>query len=170
MIEHANGIDNDIVKVIREDAKGISKTTTLDHDVSNRIELYDYLNIISNDLGLSLRSKNKYTTTIAIILKDRYFKNKTHQKKLSNPTNNTKIIYNTSKELLDEVWEGDAIRLIGVRLDGLKDNMTYQYSLFEDTKNVEKESKLDGVMDKLKDKYGSKIINKANLFSKNKKM
>ena len=170
MIEHANGIDNDIVKVIREDAKGISKTTTLDHDVSNRIELYDYLNIISNDLGLSLRSKNKYTTTIAIILKDRYFKNKTHQKKLSNPTNNTKIIYNTSKELLDEVWEGDAIRLIGIRLDGLKDNMTYQYSLFEDTKNVEKESKLDGVMDKLKDKYGSKIINKANLFSKNKKM
>ena len=170
MIEHANGIDNDIVEVVRKEAKGLSKSTTLDHDVSNRIELYDYLNMISNDLGLSLRSKNKYTNAVAIILKDRYFKNKTHQKKLSNPTNNTKIIYETSKALLDEAWTGEAIRLIGIRLDGLTDNATYQYSLFEDTKKVENESKLDGVMDKLKDKYGSKIINKANLFSKNKKM
>ncbi len=170
MIEHANGIDNEMVKVIREDAKGMSKTTTLDHDVSNRIELYDYLNIISNDLGLSLRSKNKYANAVAIILKDRYFKNKTHQKKLSNPTNNTKLIYETSKVLLDEVWSGEAIRLIGIRLDGLTDNVMYQYSLFEDTKKVDNETKLDGVMDKLKDKYGSKIINKANLFPKNKKM
>ena len=170
MIEHANGIDNDIVKVVREDAKGMSKTTTLDHDVSNRMELYDYLNVISNDLALSLRGKNKYTSTVAIILKDRYFKNKTHQKKLSNPTNNTKIIYDTSKILLDEVWSGEAIRLIGIRLDGLSETGTYQYSLFEDVKKRDDETKLDGVMDKLKGKYGSKIINKANLFSKNKKM
>ncbi|MBR1376627.1 MAG: DNA polymerase IV [Bacilli bacterium] len=170
MIEHAKGIDNEPVVVQREEAKGMSKTTTLDRDVNNRSELYDYLNSISNDLGVSLRSINKYASTVAVILKDQYFKTKTHQIKLSNPTNITSVIFDTSKKLLDETWQGEAIRLIGIRLDGLTSVGMYQYSLFEDVKTKEKDTELDSVMDKLKGKYGSKIINKASLLPKNKKM
>ena len=170
MIEHAKGIDNSKVIVEREEAKGISKSYTLSHDVTSRLELYDHLNIISNDLALNLRSLNKYTSTIAIILKDSYFKSKTHQIKLDNPTNNTNIIYNTSKKLLDEIWDGIPIRLIGIRLDNLTANGIYQYSLFEDTSEKENNEAIDIVMDKLKNKYGSKIINKASLLSKSKKL
>ena len=170
MIDHANGIDNDMVKITKEEAKGISKSMTLDHDVNNRKELYDYLNFISNDLGISLRKQNKYTSTIAVILKDQYFKSKTHQAKLHNPTNNTSIIYETGKKLLDETWQGESIRLIGLRLDGLTNTGIYQFSLFEDVKDKEKDTELDNVMDKLKEKYGSKIINKASLLPKNKKL
>ena len=170
MIEHANGIDDDPVKVVRGEAKGMSKTVTLDHDVNSRIELYDNLNLIANDLGLALRSKEKYANTIAIILKDQYFKSKTHQMKLPNSTNSTNIIYDTSKKLLDETWEGESIRLIGIRLDGLTATGLYQYSLFEDTKVYENDTKLDSVMDSLKNKYGTKIINKASILSKTKKV
>lgn len=170
MIEHAKGIDNTPVIVEKEDNKCLSKTYTLSKDVSNRLELYDNLNIISNDLGVSLRSMNKYTSTIAIILKDRFFKTKSHQIKLDNPTNNTSVIYNTSKKLLDEIWNGVPIRLIGIRLDNLDNNGNYQYSLFEDTKDIKNNEVIDTVMDKLKNKYGSKIINKASLLSKSKRM
>lgn len=170
MIEHANGIDNDPVIVEREEAKGISMTRTIDHDVNNRLELYDYLNWISNDLAIALRKQDKYTKTIAVILKDTYFKQKTHQRKLPNPTNSTAKIYQVSKELLDETWNGESIRLIGIRLDNLSEKSTYQISLFEDIENHEKDTKLDSVMDSLKTKYGSKIINKASLLPKKKKM
>ena len=166
MIEHANGIDNDLVITKREDAKGISKMITIDHDVKSREELYQILNYISNDLGHSIRKQNKYTSCIAVILKDNYFKMRTHQMKLINRTNKTKDIYEYSKKLLDETWRGEAIRLVGIRLDNLSDTPIYQYSLFEDTKEDLNDALIDNVMDELKTKYGSKIINKASLLKK----
>ena len=42
------------------------------------------------------------------------------------------------------------------------ENVNYQVSLFDDNDNVE-ESKVDNVLDDLKKKYGSGIINKASL-------
>ena len=44
------------------------------------------------------------------------------------------------------------------------------WSLFEDTKVKENDTKLDNVMDSLKNKYGTKIINKASILSKTKKL
>src|SRR5574344_743850 len=170
MIEHARGIDNDIVVTEREEAKGISKTYTLDHDILSRVELYDNLNYIANDLGISIRKQNKYAFVVAVILKNRYFKTTTHQLKLTNPTNNTDEIYKIAKRLLDEMWENDPIRLVGIRLDNLTSIGLYQVSLFEDVSKQEQNTNLDNVMDKLKDKYGSKIINKASLLSKKKKL
>lgn len=170
MIEHANGIDNDPVISEYEERKGISKSFTLEKDLLTRIELYDALNILSNDLGISIRKEGKYCNVIAVILKDRYFKNKTHQVKLLNPTNNTNEIFQVSKKLLDEMWDHEAIRLVGIRLDSLIDSCNYQVSLFENVELKEQSNTLDKVMDNLKDKYGSKVINKASLVSKNKKV
>ncbi len=165
MIEHANGIDNDLVITKMEEAKGMSKMITLSHDVLSRNELYECLNYISNDLGMSLRANKKFTSCIAIILKDNYFKMRTHQMTLPNRTNKTKDIYEYSKKLLDDLWKGEAIRLVGLRLDNLSSNGIHQYSIFDDTSDLKDET-LDRVMDNLKGKYGTKIINKASLLKK----
>lgn len=170
MINHAKGIDNDPVITLSDERKGISKSFTLERDLISRIDLYDALNVLSNDLGISIRKQHKYAYVIAVILKDNYFKNKTHQLKLLNPTSNTDEIYRVSKRLLDEMWNGEAIRLVGIRLDKLVDNAYNQVSLFDDIDSNEKNKEIDNVMDKLKDKYGSKIINKASLLSKSKKI
>lgn len=170
MIEHAKGIDNDPVVTISEERKGISHSFTAVKDIDNRMDLYDALNIISNDLGISIRKQNKYAYVIAVILKDSFFKNKTHQLKLINPTNNTDEIYKTSKILLDQMWNGEPIRLVGIRLDKLVDNSYLQVSLFDNIDEDIKNNKIDTVMDELKDKYGTKIINKASLLSKTKKI
>ena len=60
------------------------------------------------------------------------------------------------------MWNDERIRLIGVRLDKLVDNVMYQASLFDSDNNIE-ESKVDNVIDILKQKYGNKIITKASL-------
>ena len=89
MILHAQGIDDDIVDSSYKESKGMSKMITLDHDIFNKFELYDYLNNLSDILGLQLRTSSRYTNTIAIILKNQYFKTKTHQVTLENATNST---------------------------------------------------------------------------------
>ena len=170
MIKHANGIDDSLVITKERETACISKMITIDHDVFNKLELHKYLNHISNELGLQLRLSKKYTNTIAIILKNQYFKMSTHQVKLDNPTNVTSKIYEVSKKLLDEAWHGEAIRLVGIRLDNLSLTSSYQHNLFEETNELVKESKIDDVCDTLKNKYGYNIINKASLLPKKDKL
>ena len=162
-IKIAKGIDNSLVVSDSNIPDSISNETTLNKDVSNKQELYQYLLALSEIVGVRIRKQKKYASVIAVTLKDRYFKRRTHQKKLVNPTNITNEIYNFSKQIFDEMWGGEAVRLIGLRLDGLTDNAHFQTSLFEDTINREKQEQIDIVVDNLKEKYGYKIIKKAGL-------
>lgn len=162
-INMAKGIDNSLVISEESIPDSISNETTLNKDVLNKQELYQYLLALSEIVGVRIRKQKKYASVIAVILKDRYFKRRTHQKKLVNPTNITNEIYNFSKEIFDEMWDGEPIRLIGLRLDGLTDKSYFQTSLFEDSTNREKQEQIDIVVDNLKEKYGYKIIKKAGL-------
>lgn len=159
----AKGIDDSSVvsEVLKPDS--ISNELTLVKDVSAKIQLYEYLMALAEAVGVRLRKNNKYASVIAVIIKDRYFKRKMHQKKIINPTNITSEIYNISKQILDEMFTGDPVRLIGIRLDGLVDNAYFQTSLFDDNNKRENNAKIDEVVDELKSKYGYKIIKKAGL-------
>lgn len=163
MINSANGIDNSIVSSNIDEPKGISNSTTLARDLSNKEEIKKILHAISENVGLSLRKQKKYTSVIAVQLKDKYFKSFSHQKKLKNPTNLTSEIYKTSCDLLDEMWNNIPVRLIGIRLDQLSDYATHQVSLFEDLSSRDKNNELEHVVDEIKEKYGIKSINKASL-------
>ena len=162
LINQARGIDDSIVDSETFIPKGISNEITLEKDITIKEELYPYLMSICEAISVRLRRQKKYATVICVILKDNYFKRKSHQKKLVNATNVTSDIYKFAKEILDEMWNDERIRLIGVRLDKLVDNVMYQASLFDSDNNIE-ESKVDNVIDILKQKYGNKIITKASL-------
>lgn len=166
LIESANGINND--RVISEEVicKGISNEITLQKDINNKVELYEHLLFLSNKVGLRIRKQNRYAYVVAVIIKDKYFKRKTHQKKLLNPINSSTDIFETSKKILNEMWNDDSVRLIGIRLDNLVQNYNYQKSLFENEEKINKNSSLDKTLDKLKEKYGDKIIENADLKKK----
>ena len=165
LINQAKGINYD--EIISEDTspKGISNEITLEHDVSNKQELYGYLMNLSEVVSLRLRKEKKYASVICVILKDNYFKRKSHQRKITNPTNVTDEIYKISKEILDEMYNEEKIRLIGLRLDKLTDTFNFQASLFDEEKIVN----VDEVIDSLKEKYGNKIITKASLKNNSRK-
>ena len=167
LINLAKGIDDSIVDNSVNVPKGISNEITLEKDINNKNELYPYLMSLSESVALRLRRQNKYATVICVILKDNYFKRRSHQRKLVNGTNITLEIYNIAKEILDEMWNNESVRLIGIRLDKLVDNINYQASLFETEERIE-ESKIDVTIDNLKQKYGNKIITKASLKNDNK--
>ncbi len=163
MIESANGIDHSIVEVNREERKGISNSTTLSKDLTSIPEIQQVLHAISENVGISLRKEKKYASVIAVQLKDKYFKNYTHQRKLKNPTNITNEIYQISTELLKEMWDGKPIRLVGIRLDQLTGEVNHQVSLFEDLEVRKKENQLEQVVDEIKEKFGVSAIGKASL-------
>ena len=163
LINIANGIDDSPVVVTRDDPKGISNSTTLEKDYSNKNEIYDVLRVISNNVAVSLRKQKKYAYVVAIIVKDKFFKSYSHQRKLKNPTNITNEIFEISKQLFEEVWNKEPIRLIGIRLDNLTEQNNYQFSLFENVEEVKKDETLDIMVDSINQRYGKQVINKANI-------
>ena len=163
LIDIANGIDDSIVVVNRDDPKCISNSITLEKDYVNKVEIFNVLSGIANNVAVSLRSQKKYAYVVAIIIKDKFFKTYSHQRKLKNPTNVTDEILKTVKELFEEVWDNNPIRLIGIRLDGLTENNNYQVSLFENIEDIKTNQSLDSAIDSINKKYGKNIINKANI-------
>jgi len=163
MVDIANGIDNSVVDSSTYIPKGIGHEFTLVTDVTNKEELYKELFLLSEMVGKRLRKQKQYANVICVILKDNFFKRKSHQRKLKNATNITSEIYSISKEILDSFYEGQAVRLIGIRLDDLTDSSPYQTSLFDNIEKRDKEEKIDKVIDEINKKIGKNAIKKASL-------
>lgn len=160
LIEIANGIDNSKVDSSLYVPKGISHELTLKEDTTSKQELYKALQILSEMVSKRIRKENKYAKVICIILKDNTFKRYSHQKKLKNGINSYNDIYKYSKEILNEFYKNESIRLIGIRLDNLIKEKTYQTSLFD--KEPEKDEKIDQIIDKINDKYGKQVLKRAS--------
>lgn len=167
LIEIANGIDNTEVNPATNIPKGISHELTLPQDISNKQELHKYLKILSEMTSKRIKKENKYAKVICIILKNNNFKRYSHQKKLKNPINNEKEIYQNSKELLEQIYNNEPIRLIGIRLDNLQTKKPYQTSLFD--KEPKKIEQIDQVIEQINKKYGKQVLKIASNIEKTKK-
>ena len=167
MIEMANGIDDSIVDATEHIPKGIGHEFTLSYDVTDIEELNKKLFLLTEMVGRRLRKQNQYAKVICVIIKDNFFKRKSHQRKLKNATNINSEIYSIAKEILKEFYNGEAVRLIGIRLDDLVNDNLYQTSLFEDLEKRDKEASIDKVIDDINRKMGANVVKKASLFTKN---
>ena len=163
MIKSANGIGSDFVDSSLSEPKGIGNETTLKNNIYSKEELNPYLLALSENVTLRLRKQEKYAYVVVVTLKDKFFKRKSHQKKLVNATNITEEVYKTAVEILNEMDTEDGVRLIGVRLDNLTDTSNHQVSLFENIDKRDDNTSLEKTVDNLKEKYGFKIIDKASL-------
>jgi len=159
IIEMAHGIDNSKVDSSEFIPKGISNEMTLPRDVDSIVEIKKYLLELSELVGKRIRKEKKYASVICVIIKDSFFKRKSHQKKLINATCSSKEIYENAVQIFKEFWDLKPIRLIGIRLDNLNDTNYYQQSIFEQ-KNVDK---LDDVVDLINQKYGKNTIKSASV-------
>lgn len=133
----------------------------------NLEELEKILVELVEKVSYRLRKENLYATVVNVQLKTNNFKTVSHQKKLDGRTDTTKDILDVAKELLKELYTGELIRLIGMRVDGLIEKNEMQLSIFDINENT-KNKKIDETMDKLKEKYGYGIISRATDINCNK--
>ena len=157
---YANGIDYSEVVYIPEKPKGIGNSTTFPYDISNIDKLNEALLVITDQVAYRLRKSGMLAKVINVQIKNNKFEVISHQKKLELSTNSTRKIYEEAKKLLKEIYIGEPIRLLGVRVDNLCDKEEKQISLFDNNDN-KKQEKLDKAMDEIKEKYGYNLITRA---------
>ena len=166
----ANGIDDSPVKAQREEAKGISVETTFDEDIVSYEQIFPILLSQCDIVAARMRREGKKCNCVAVSFRTLEFKNKSHQRKLDNPTDVTNEIYQNVRQLFQESWEGQPLRLIGVALTGLTEDSFIQMSLFEDPKKREQQKKLDEAMDNIRKKFGNDKIGRASTMNVSARM
>ena len=164
--EMANGIDNSIVDSTISQSKSISVSLTLDKDTDDIELLKKVLLHQVDEVGRALRKKKLYTTIVAITFKTSEFISFSKQCSTDLPINSNNAIYDKVISLLYKSWNFEKIRNIGVRISGFTNKRVTQTSLFEDGNKEVDDEKIQSVLDSIKDKYGSNIINPASLIDK----
>lgn len=177
--EYANGIDDSIVETIQADEKSIGNSTTLSKDAVTRQEACHALLALSESVARRLRDSGQMAEMIGIELKYHTFKKVSHQTTLQAPTAGSDTIYRIACMLLDELWDGTPIRLLGVRSSKLLSmEEPMQLSLFDlpavgiaDTGksassphiSPQKEQKLEKALDSIRQKYGAGAVVRGSL-------
>ena len=165
--DYANGIDDSPVLEAPEEAKGYSISTTLEEDIVTKEQAYKVLLALSDSVTARIRAENVKAYCVAVSIRSNDFKTKSHQKKLTDPTDISSEVYMLCKQLFSELWDGiTPLRLIGVALTDLTKEDQAQISLFPDERK-ERSRRLDKAYDAINQKYGSATIQRGTSLKSN---
>ena len=155
LARYAHGIDERPV-VTEHAIKSISQETTFAQDVRDVQVIQKTLRMLSDQVGSRLRKHHLIGSTVKLKLRWQDFTTLTRQSRLTNPTDQGNVLYQTAWELFGKIpKKGQAIRLIGVGVSGLQEAIL-QLELWKE--NNQKERKIQIVLDTLQEKYGKKIV------------
>lgn len=167
--ERANGIDSSLVDSTISQNKSISVSWTLEKDTDDISKIKKILLKQVDEVGRSLRKNNFFATVVAITFKTSDFVSFSRQTSLNFPINSNDDIYDTVLNLLYKAWNFEKIRNIGIRLSGFTDTRIAQNSLFDNSSDkTANNEKIQEVLDSIKNKYGTDIINPASLLENKK--
>lgn len=170
LYQYANGLDDSPVRAEREEAKGFSVETTFEDDIESLDQALPILLSQCDIVASRMRRESKKCTCVAVSFRMLDFRNKSHQRKLGNPTDVTEEIFQNVKTLFRESWKGQPLRLIGVALTGLTEDEYEQMSLFEDPSVKEKQRKMDEALDSIRRKFGNDKITRASIMKTSEKI
>lgn len=159
--DYANGIDDEPVNAIREDAKGYSAETTVEDDITDIKDIEHILLAQADVVAARVRADDVKIKCVAVKFRTNDFKNHSHQKKLRQSTDVTELIYNTACELIRESYKGEPVRLIGLALTDI-DRGDYEQMSFITDERSEKLKKLDIAMDSIRGKFGNESVRRAS--------
>lgn len=160
----ANGIDNSRVSSKEDEIKGISNSITTPRDVCNMQEASEVLMCLCESVGRRVRERGLQGDVIEIMMRTKDFASCIRQRKITIPTDVTSEIHSYAMELLKENWTEEVpLRLLGVRITGLKPALGFrQVSFFEERERIRSEN-LDKCMDIIREKYGYNSVKRASL-------
>ena len=144
--------------------KGMGNSTTIPFDVEDQGTACLVLLSLAETVGMRLRQDDFCTSLISVSVKTNAFVYHSHQKKIHLPTDCTSEIHQVACKLLSEIWQGEPIRHLGLRVSELSANNLFQASLFEN--DIEKQRRIDQAVDAIRLKYGTQsVIRSAFLHS-----
>jgi DNA polymerase-4 len=159
--QYANGLESSEVRNISTDIKGIGNATTTKYDVEDQRTAEIFLLSLTETVAGRLRKAGYCCSLVAIGIKDANFRYCSHQKKLYTPVNSTQQIFSAAKLLFKELWRGQPLRLLGVRVSDLSADKNMQLSIFHNAEQEQKMRALDGAVDNIRLQFGSRAIIRA---------
>ncbi len=154
--EKANGIDRTPVYPYHE-AKSVSTETTFEQDSIDIIRMKEILVKMVEKISFELRDKPELTSCITVKIRYSNFDTHTLQKQVPYTAFDHQLIP-VVKDIFDRLYQRRMlIRLIGVRFSNLISGSP-QLNMFDD--NVEMVN-LYQALDRIRRKYGPKIVNRA---------
>ena len=158
---YANGIDDSEVLAQPEKAKGYSNSTTLDSDVMDAQTAYNILLALVDTTASRMRADGVRAYCIGVTIRGNDFKDRSHQRKLTEANDITEDIFKQCKQLFDELWDRKTpLRLLGVSLTNVTDEYEQQISLFDDGRK-EKKRMLDKTVDDIRSRFGVNTITRG---------
>lgn len=158
---YANGIEDSDVRISNHiTMKGMGNSTTIPFDVNNREEAHKVILSLCETVGMRLRDSQNCCSLVSVHFRTNEFYNSGRQRKLYYYTDSTKKIAEIAYQLFDELWKGEELRHIGVRISELCTNDFLQTTLFEEKDNRKNEA-IDKAIDTIRMRFGTKSIFRA---------
>ncbi len=154
----ARGIDSSSVSGA-EPARSVSHEHTFHVDTADPEALERTLLALSEGVAGRLRNGGVKARTIAVKVRDSSFRTVSRQRTLSEPTDQTEVIFAAALELARPELKGIRVRLLGVGASHLGEGE--QMGLF--AAKDERRRKATAAADAIRKRYGSKAIRRARL-------
>jgi len=164
--ELAHGIDRRVVEAGHK-RKSVGREITFQHDIDDNTELETVLLDLAGQVSRRLRQQDIGARTITLKLRYSDFKTLTRRITLPLAASSQDAIYHAANDLFKKVFGlGGSIRLLGIYASGLEPaSNVVQGDLFA-SEQVNKNDTLDQALDKIRDRFGEKIITRASLLQR----
>ncbi len=176
--QYANGIDDSDLTPKPVKVRGVGNSTTLPQDALTREDALPVLLSLAESVAGRLRASGELAGMVSTEIKYASFRSVSHQMQLPTPTASSQAIYQAACKLFEELWNGEPIRLLGVRTSKLaSETEPVQLNLFDygapaigsagktfrAASDRDRQQRLDKALDGLRGKYGKDIIKRGSL-------
>ncbi len=177
--ELANGIDERPVETDRK-IQSIGAEETYEEDLVDGSAVELEFRYFANRLSKRLRKRNLLGHTVSIKVRYDDYTTVSRQKRLDSPSDHEHVFFETALLLWNKLMQDKTskqpkgtifinppgpIRLLGLTVSGLDEEVPMQDSLFESPQN-ENENKLAGVLDSLESKFGENAVMSGALWQR----
>lgn len=161
---YANGIEGSPVRENRRPLiKGIGNSTTVPFDVEDKKTAHLVLLSLTETVAARLRQSGYCARLVSVSIRTNEFYNCSHQRKLFSAIDCTNAIHEIACELFNELWKGEPIRHLGVRVSELCLNDFQQIAFFE--KDYAKQQALDQTVDSIRAKFGNGSVFRSSFIN-----
>ena len=163
--KYAEGLDDSPVSPPDENykPKSIGRSTTPDHDITGREEVWKIFLSLAEEISEELRRTNLYATGVQVHTRDSALKVKEYAHATEMPVNAALLIAKCGMELFDKSYEWHLpLRSVGIRAINLTDDgFAVQEDLFGHTAQNEKIEKIEDSLFSVRTRFGKNSVKRG---------
>lgn len=162
--DFANGKDCSPVLEPPVKQAGYGNSTTTAEDVTDPEAAGRVLLYLSEKVGARLRADGAKAAVVSVSIRDQNFRNISRQRTLKRETDITGEIYQISRGIFEQMWDGRPLRHLGIHTAAGSEEGGWQLELFPGEE--EKKRRMDQTVDCIRRRFGPDALVRASLMSR----